>query len=743
MSQTPIKYDRQAPAISRRGFVKASAGLTFVIGSSGLIAACSGEQPMDAAKAFEANAYATIAPDGKITVQVPVAELGQGSMTALPLMFAEDADADWNDIVPVQVTKIRPEYGNPFFGGFIYTGGSRGVEDYYPKLRKAGAQARLLLMQAAAERWDVPVAELATEPSVVVHEPSGRRLTYGEIANFAKMPAEIPEISDDDLKPESEFRLIGSETPRIDIPLKIRGAAQYAMDVQVPGMVYAAVLHAPVEGERPLDVDDAETLKVDGVLQTVTLDHAVAVIGDTVEATRDGKMLLSVTWSEDSPLRAASLETSLENYSKGGNDFSQKGVSWVEEGEFDAAFEAAEETVSAEYWSDYVYHAQMEPLNATAHVYENGDGAEIWIGTQSQQLAILTAAATLGVDPDKIKLNQMYLGGGFGRRAEREPTYMLEAIALSKALNKPVKVIWSREDDVQGGWFRPATAQVMRAGFDENGDVVAWNHRVAGPSVLAFYNTVRWARADGRDIITMNGSSIRNYHIPNKLAEHIILDRQARLSPWRGVGTGYTKFAVESFVDELAEARGEDPVQFRLDRMHLSERGKRVLKRLREFSRWNEPREQGRALGVSLVDYHESVAGGVFEISVNERTGKVTVHDVWAVADIGLAVQPRNVIGQMEGSIVYGVGQSLTERIDMRNGEIQQSNFHDYIVPRITDVPDIHVEILESDYHPTGVGELALPLTSGGIANAFKAATGKRMRRLPLSPERVLEALKA
>ena len=726
---------------SRRGFLKGAAGMTFVIGASGLVAACGTEQQAAKLADFDLTVWATLSSDGKVTVMAPAAEMGQGSMTALPLIFAEELDADWDDINPVQVSTPKKEFGNPYFGGLLYTGGSRAVADYFTKLRIAGAQARKILMLAAADHWQVPVGELTTEPSVVVHAASDRRLGYGEIAAFAEAPDSLPEISDSDLKNPADFRLIGHDTPRVDVPLKVNGTAQYAMDVQVPGMVYAAIQHAPVEGESPVTIDDAETLKVPGVLEVVALENAVAIIGETVEATRFGKDVLAVEWTGGAPGRKFSSDGNLVDTSAAANDLSVRGVPWREEGDTYAALEGAAKVVTAEYFADHVYHAQMEPLNATALVNETGDAVELWTGTQSQTLTVITAAKVLGTTQDKVTLHQMLLGGGYGRRAELKPTYVIEAIQLSKILGKPVKVIWSREDDLRNGWFRPSTAQLMRAGFDEDGKVIAWNHRMAGPSVLEFYNSFRWGMVKPQDVISMLGSEVSNFDIPNILAEHVMVGRIARLSPWRGVATGYTKFAVESFVDELAESQGMDPVEFRLKRILKTDRTRNVLKAVAKASGWGGARAEGRAQGVSVVEYHESVAAAVLEISVNRKTGKITVHDAWVAADIGLAVQPLNVETQIEGALIYGIGQATKERVTIEDGMVQQSNFHDYELMRMRDVPDIHIQVIATDNPPSGIGELALPLTGAAIANAFKALTGKRLRHIPLTRERVLEAL--
>jgi len=727
-------------ALDRRAFLMGTAGLTFIIGAGGLVAACDrAAELID----FDPGIWLTIRSDGTILILAPAAEMGQGSLTALPLILAEELDANWDDVTVEPVEVHDKAYGNPVFGNLLYTGGSTAVRAYYPILRKAGAQARKILMQAAANHWTVPVGDLETAPSTVLHKESGRTLTYGEIAAFAKAPAGLPEIGEEDYRSPADFRLIGHDQPRLDVPAKARGEARYAMDVQVPGMVYAAIVHAPVEGQKVVSVDDAESRRTDGVIDVIPMGEFVAVIGDTVEATRFGKDVLAITWSQGAAGENFSSDRDMSDYSAMANDLARKGTPWRAQGDVAAAFDSAAKVVQAEYQCDYTYHAQMEPLNATARVNEAGDGAEIWTGTQSQSLTILTAAKVLGTGIDKITLHQMLLGGGFGRRAELKPTYVIEALLLSKRLKKPVKVIWSREDDVQNGWFRPTVAQVMRAGFDADGNMTAWNHRVAGPSVLEFYNTVRWSQTKGRDVISMLGTEIANYAVPNILAEHVIANRRARLAPWRGVATGYTLFAVESFVDELAREENIDPIEMRLRLLRGAPRGQHVIRTVAEMAGWGRKMPEGRALGIGFGGYHTSVTAGIAEISVDAKSGRIRVHKFWAAADPGLAVQPFNVEAQIESAIVYGISHALTERITIEDGEVQQSNFHDYIVMRQMDMPDIEIKVISTDNPPSSVGELGLPMTGGAIANALEALTGKRLRKLPMTPERVLEVLRS
>ena len=383
----------------------------------------------------------------------------------MPLILADELDADW-DKVKIETVAFHDEaYGNPFFQNMLYTAGSLTVQAYFDPLRRAGAQARKLLLQSAAAHWDVPVEELATEPSVVVHPASGRRLGYGEIVAFTELPETLPEVSDDELKPFGSHRYLGRDMPRRDMLAKSDGSAEFGIDVYVPDMVYASVLRAPVEDEEPVSIDDAAARAVDGVTDVVALPWGVAVVADTYEASKWGKEALDVTWSESSRFREANSATDLDAYVGQAEDLAQTGTAWRAAGELDAAMEGAAEIVEATYRSDPAYHAQMEPMNATAHVTEDGKAAEIWVSTQTQSLSILGAAEFLETTPDRITLHPMYIGGGFGRRTLRRQRYVEDALLVSKAVGRPVKVIWTREDDIKDGTFRNAAAQCLRAGF--------------------------------------------------------------------------------------------------------------------------------------------------------------------------------------------------------------------------------------------------------------------------------------
>lgn len=738
--ENPVRF-----AADRREFLKGVGGLTLVIGSSGLISACSREQAeqMHAAQPgeIEPNIWVTIASDDTVTIQFPATEMGQGSSTTLPLILADELDADWSNVVVETVSVHDEAYGNPFFQNMLYTAGSLTVQAYFDPLRRAGAQARKLLMQSAADAWGVPVGDLVTEPSAVVHPASGRRFGYGELVARIDMPAALPEVDDADLKPFGAHRYLGTDIPRRDVPAKSNGTAEYGIDAQVPGMVYASVLRAPVEGEAPMNIEDGAARAIDGVTDIVPLPWGVAVVAETYKASKWGKEALRVTWSQSSEFRNAELEADIEDYAAQAENLSQGGNVWRSAGDVAAAMEGAAEIVEATYRTDPAYHAQMEPMNATVNVTEDGKAAEIWVSTQTQSLSILGAAEFLDTTPDKITLHPMYIGGGYGRRTLRRQKYVEDALLVSKAVGKPVKVIWTREDDVKDGTFRNASAQCLRAGFDEDGRIVAWHHRVAAPRVLEFMNPPRWEAANGRDVIAMLGSESSRYGIPNFLAEHVITNRRSRVCAWRGVATSYTKFAAESFADELAHARGVDPLEFRMDLCRDNPRALGVLEAAAEMAGWARPREN-TALGLALAGYSSTFAAGIAEVSVDAPSGVVTVHNYWLAADAGYLLAPGNSEAQLEGNVIFGISNALRERIEIRGGQVVQSNFYDYPVMRMNEVPNIEVRALSTNNPPTGMGEIGLASTGAALANAVFAATGARVRHLPLTPARIQAAMR-
>jgi isoquinoline 1-oxidoreductase beta subunit len=611
---------------------------------------------------------------------------------------------------------------------------------YFTPMRIAGAQARRVLLDAMAARWNVPVLELSTEPSIVVHKASNRRISYREIAAFAKVPAELPKIEDKDLKPAEDFRYIGKDVARVEVPLKVTGAARYSMDVQVPGMVYAAVLHAPYQGGAPAAVDDAAARRVAGITDVVRLPEGVAVIGTTVEATQAAKNLLKVAWS-NAPAGNYDSERALDEFAAIARDTSREGVPYQPVGDARAAMKTAARVVRGEYRTRYVCHAQMEPLNATASVSGDGKSVEIWAGSQGSTPLFDQVSRLLQTGRSNITYHPHFLGGGFGRRGG-EQDVVLEAVRLGKAVSKPVKVIWSREEDIAFGKYRPMTAHHIEAGFDAHGKLIAWHHRVVAESINAYRGAAATRPPEPIDGVVMFTTPLTFYSIPNKLAEYLVQPHRARLSTLRGVGVGPNAFAIESFVDELAKEMGKDPLAFRLEISEGKSRLQILLNTVAEMSDWTRRRD-GTALGIAVQEKLDTLAVGVAEVSVNRASGKIKVHNFWAAIDAGLAVQPRNLAAQTEGGIVWGLGHVLREKITIKNGRVQQTNYTDYQVARMSDIPNIEVKVVSTDNPPTGAGEDGVALVAGAVGNAVAALTGVRLRELPFDSDRVRGALGA
>ncbi len=725
----------------RRNFMLGAAGLTFgvAIGVPPILRLDGSEAQAAVAKQVTFNPWVTLSTDGTIAIMSPAAEMGQGSLTALPVVFADEMDADWSKVKIVSAPPRGKLYGNPAFGGEQYTAGSATVRGYFNSLRQFGAQVRWVLMDNAARHWGVPLAELTTVPSVVVHQKSGRRLTYGEVAAFATIPAQAPELAVEPVS-SAQFRLIGKDVGRIDVPGKVNGTAQYSIDVQAPGMIYGAILREPMEGAAPEKIDDTAARAIEGVIRIVPLKYGVGVLADTPWAAFKAKNVLKVSWSRQAKGWGFSSEKGYEMFAAAAIDPQRKGVAWETKGDALGAMKKAAMVFEGEYRADYAYHAQMEPLNSVAAVAPAGDAVEIWCGTQSQTTAVTAVANALGIPENRVKFHDMLLGGGFGRRGNRDVEFIVDSVLMSKAAGRPVKVMWTREDDVHAGRFRPLYVNRIRAGLDASGTIVSWHHRVVCDRVLAFMDPVRYKMSKGRDNIAMRGTELPTYDFPQRLCEGVQEDTGMRTAPLRGIGVGQNSFANEVFIDELAVKQGKDPVQFRLQLLKNSPRARHVVEEVARMADWSRKRP-GRGLGVAYLDYSGTQVAGVAEVSVNPQTGSIKVHNFWCTIDTGVAVQPDNVIAQTESSIVYGLGLALMERITIENGAVKQSNFYDYQVPRMRDLPEIHIKLIQTPNHPTGAGQMATPLVPTAIANAVFQLTGVRLRQQPMLPERVKVAL--
>ena len=732
---------------TRREFMVGVSGLTFGILLEGCAAtpearersgASLAQTPAGGARTV--NAWASLSPDGTIWIVNPAVEMGQGSQTAIPLIIAEEMDADWSRVVIVPAAPDDKVYGNPGFRGLMYTAGSATVTGYWDVARTFGAQVRRVMMENAARLWNVPLAELSTEPSTVVHAKSGRRLGYGEIAAVAQLPAAAPAIKPEELKQPGQYRLIGKDVMRVELPSKVDGRAQYSIDVQLPGMLYGAVLRGPVEGSAPLAIDDSRSRAIPGVVSIVRMPFGVGVIAETPWAAFGAKDALGVTWDRRARAFGHDSARAPALYAAAARDLTRPGKPWDSAGDAPGAMQKAAKIYEAEYICDYTYHAQMEPLNSVASVSAAGDACEIWCGTQSQTMAVAAVAKALGIAPEKVKLNLMLLGGGFGRRGHRDEEFVVDSVLLSKEVKRPVKVLWTREDDVKNGRFRPLSVHYLRAGLDGAGQIVAWQHRVACDEITAFQDPVRYKGGGERDFLAMAGSELRTYDIANRLSEQLPQQTGIRTSSLRGIGFGPNKFATEAFLDEIAVRHGLDPVDLRLQLLKNTPRGQAVVREVVAMSEYRRARP-GRGLGFSFIDYSGTMVAAVAEASVDRKSGKITVHDFWLALDPGIAVQPDNVLAQTESSIIYGLGLSLTERISFKDGAVQERNLRDYGVPRLEDIPELHLKLLSTPNRPTGAGQMATPIVAPVIAAAVYAASGARVRHTPFLPERVLTAL--
>ncbi|NRB52258.1 MAG: xanthine dehydrogenase family protein molybdopterin-binding subunit [Saprospiraceae bacterium] len=722
--------EKSSNNISRRNFIAAAGGVTLAITAYALYPTLSGSKkeidPSDLAEE-KVNAWVHLRNDGQITIYNPAAEMGQGSMTALPVILAEELDADW-DKVKIETAPINVEtYGFKAFGNrkVMINVGSRTVMGYYDALRQAGAQARYILLHSVAQHWSVPIQELNTAPSLVQHEASGREISYGEIVDILQEPENIPEIPSSDLKSPDEFRLIGKVLPRYDVPAKVDGSAQFAIDIQVPDMHYGVLERGKVHGAKPSLTNAAEIQSLEGIIAIVPFSYGVGVVATTLEKALAAKAKLAIDWDRNVTAQGHDSQSDLEGYQQLA-DASSDGKVMHKVGDVKAAMRKGIKKYTATYKNDYIYHAQMEPLNAIASVAADGQSAEIWAGTQNPGSIAPTVAKELGIEADQVKLNLCYLGGGLGRRSTSD--YIVESVKLSQATGKPVKLMWTREDDLQYGMYRPLSLQKLEAATDANGQIIALNHCIVG---------------DGSNLLA-SGAKNAFYNIPNQAVDLRLTQKGIRIKHWRAVGHGPNKFAIESFIDEIAADQGKDPLDIRRALMKDSPKALATLEKAAEMANWNTPPAPGRARGIAFGERSGALCTGICEISVEEDSGKIRVHHFWSAVDAGTIVQPDNVVAQMEGGIIMGMSSVFCEQLTIKNGEIQQSNFHDYPILRIEDAPEsIEIAMMPSTDSPKGIGEASTPIVAGAIANAFATLTGKRLRHLPFSPSRVKRVLEA
>jgi isoquinoline 1-oxidoreductase beta subunit len=725
---TTMTFALKPPELTRRSMLAGIGGMTFffAFGTDGTRIL----PPVDAAtRPAPLSPWVRILPDGNITI-LTITEMGQGSGTSIPLMIAEEMDADWNKVTLDWAPSTPEVYGWPDRSGrrVMTVTGSRAVMMYWNDLRTAGAQVRKVLIANAAEHWGVDAATLKTEPSAVVDPKSGKRLSYGEIAAFGQVPTTLPAVDKSELKSRKDFRLIGRSVPRRDLPFKVNGSAQYSIDVKLPGMVYASALHAPVSGNAPEKWNDAAIKAMPGVLATVKLPHGVGIVAESFPQAMAARRALRVTWSRNK-VDGFDSEKALDHYAAIHADTSAPVKIVDAKGDIKAAFDGAAKVYKAEYRSDYTYHAQMEPLNAVARFNDAGDRLEVWDGSQDLGRSRDLVARTLGMKPEQVDVHQCYLGGGFGRRSLAD--YAAEAAVLAREVKRPVKLVWTREEDVAHGMFRPMTFQCLEAATDASGKVVGWRHCAIGD--------------DGGLSLITGGMRISSYYgLPNQQLELRNVDEGVRIKHWRAVAHNFNLFAIETMVDALADDQKLDPVEFRLQRMSITPKARRCVEAVTKMADWGTMRPDDRALGFAMSERSGSLGACVVEASIDRRAGTIRVHKVWVAADGGVIVQPEAAKANVESGIVYGLSSALHERLTVRDGAVEQSNFGDYSVMRMSDMPEVmQVSFLDSDGHPTGLGEISTPGMAPAIANAFHKLTGKRLYHMPFTPERVLAALKA
>ena len=726
--------------MDRRDFVKGAAGLTFAFSLGGGLLGRSARAL--AADASKLNAWVTIGTDNTVTLLCPSAEMGQGVWTSLPLVLAEELDADWSKVKVEYAPPIPPIYGNPHpvFHGAQVTAYSTSVSGYFDSLRIAGAQARKVLIDNAAAQWKVPAAELTTADGFVIHAKSGKRISYGDIAKFATVPAELPKITAADLKKPSQFKLIGhTDVRRLDLPAKVNGSAQYGIDVvDVPGTVYASVLQAPAEGAKAAVSNLDDVAKMKDIAAVIPLPFGVAVIGGSVEATRAGRNALKVTWDmAGSPANGFDSAKAMEDYASTAKDPKAPTRVAYKIGPTKEIL-LGTKVVEANYSSQYVYHAQMEPMNAVAVVAEDGKSAEIWTGTQFAALISFIVSGILKTTPDKIVVHQKFLGGGYGRRLA--PDIAIQAVILASIVKKPVKLILTREDDLAAARTRPMTYHALKAGLDGSNNLIAWYHRLVAENVDAIANPPAFANSGGDDIIGWEGMEPASYDILSVLAEGVRKQNGMRVWPWRAIGTGYNKFAAEAFLDEVAQAMGRDPLSLRLELTKSHPRANAVIKAVAEMSDFAK-KQPDRGKGIAFCNYDGTYTACVAEASVDKQTGKIRVHNLWMAVDPGVVVQPNQIHAQLESGMVFGLSAALIEELRFKDGAPQATNFDSYPVLRMADMPEIHTKIVASDAAPTGIGEVAVPTVAPAVANAIGQLTGKRLRDLPMSPDRVKQSL--
>jgi isoquinoline 1-oxidoreductase beta subunit len=713
--------DRQPPAndLSRRNFLQVgvAAGGGLLLSLS--LPALTGNAAAADATGFAPNAFIRIEGDGQVVLTMPYVEMGQGTYTSIPMLIAEELEVDLSQVQLEHAPPNEKLYGNPLLGGIQGTGNSNAIRGAWQPLRQAGAIARIMLVAATAKRWKVNSVSCRAQSGEVLHAPTGRRIKYGELAAAA---ARMPVPANVVLKRPEDFKLIGTPAKRLDTPAKINGTAVYGIDVRPLGVKIATLAQSPVFGGRVKSVDDAAAKAVKGVRQIVRLDDAIAVVADHMGAAKKGLAALVIEW-DDGPhakLNTDEIVGELKKATLNSGPVAQN------IGNIDKAMASAVTKVAATYQVPFLAHATMEPMNCTVHVRK--DDCEVWVGNQVLARAQAAAAKTAGLPLNKVVVHNHLIGGGFGRRLEIDG--VIRAVEIAKHVDGPVKVVWTREEDIQHDMYRPYFFDRISAGLDERGMPVAWNHRFAGSSVLA-----RWAPSmfnNGLDGDTTDGAINLVYALPNMHVEYLRVEPPGIPTAfWRSVGPSHNVFVTESFMDELAAAAKQDPVAYRRALLDKAPRAKAVLELAAEKAGWGQPLPKGGGRGVSVQFVFATYMAQVAEVEVS-NDGAVRVRRVVCAVDCGTVVNPDTVRAQIQSAIIFGVTAALYGEITLKNGRVEQTNFDTYQILRMNEAPAIEVHIVQNFEPPGGMGEAGTSAIVPAVINAIFAANGKRLRKLPI-----------
>ena len=679
--------------------------------------------PQPQAGVLAPNAFIRIDRRGRVTLIMPKVEMGQGVYTSIPMLIAEELEVPLDSVALDHAPPNAKLYGDPLLGGGQLTGGSTSIRYAWQPMREAGATARVLLVTTAAQRWQVDPATCHAQQGAVVHAATGRRIGYGELVDAA---AKMPLPTGVTLKRPAEFTLVGKPTNRLDSPQKVDGTARFGFDAHPAGMRYAAIVHCPVLGGTLAAVDDTKAKQVAGVRQVVKLEHAVAVVGDHTWAAKSGAAALDPTWDAGAGGTLSTKDIADDLAAAANKD----GAVAHEEGDAVKAFGAARQRIDAVYEQPFLAHATMEPMNCTVHVRR--DGCDIWVGTQVPGFAAQAAQKVTGLPPEKITVHNHLIGGGFGRRLEVD--MIVQALEIGKQVDTPVKVFWTREEDVRHDMYRPYYYDRISAGVDGNGKPIAWQHRIVGSSILSRF--APGAMQNGVDADAVEVAAQLPYAIPNQRVDYVRQEpRTVPTAFWRGVGATRGTFVVESFIDELASQAHADPVQYRRELLReKSPRAANVLDVAARAAGWGEPLPKGEARGVSVMHAFGSYLSMVAHVGVDPQ-GQVTVKRVVCAVDCGMTVNPKTIEAQIEGGVVFGISAVLYGEITLKDGRVEQSNFTDYRVLRMNETPPIEVHIVQSTEAPGGIGEPGTAALAPAVTNAIFAATGKRVRKLPVGEQ--------